>query len=498
MSPLRIRPYQAADRDAVVSLWKDCGLVVPQNDPHRDIARKLSVNSKGFLVGESDDRIVATCMAGYEGHRGWINYLAVAPECQRRGFARQIMEAAEALLRDAGCPKINLQVRSSNVAVIDFYKAIGFAEDSVLSFGKRLVRDDEPQAANVPEDTAVLPDPPAEYSACMPRFAEAASLVSVGLDFNGRDALLEPTTAVQWEQMKSAASGEGLELLLISGFRSRAYQASIITRKLAVGQPFEEILRVSAYPGFSEHHAGRAIDIGCRGCTELTGAFEDTAEFRWLSANAHRFGFVLSYPRGNPHGILYEPWHWARREPISTAPRNVGVSSRIELVPCDALYAAALFEAAVESRAEISRWMPWCHEGYSIEDALNWTYPQPAAWAAGSGYEFVIIDRESKKLLGACGINFLNAPNRYANLGYWIRSSQTGKGYASEAAKLAADFAFTELGLSRVEIVAAVGNLASQRVAEKAGAMREGVLRNRLVVGDTTLDAVMFSLVPNA
>lgn len=147
MSPLRIRPYQTADRDAIISLWHECGLVVPQNDPDKDIARKLSVDSQGFLVGESDGRVVATCMVGYEGHRGWINYLAVAPDCQRQGFARRIMEAAEAQLREAGCPKINLQVRSTNTQVIDFYKAIGFTEDNVLSFGKRLIHDSPPAEA---------------------------------------------------------------------------------------------------------------------------------------------------------------------------------------------------------------------------------------------------------------------------------------------------------------------------------------------------------------
>jgi len=119
-----------------------CQLVGPKNNPRRDIARKMQVNPEWFLVGEVDSRIVATCMVGYEGHRGWINYLAVAPEYQRRGFARQIMDEAERLLRQAGCPKINLQVRTANAQVMEFYKTIGFEVDDVLSMGKRLQTDE--------------------------------------------------------------------------------------------------------------------------------------------------------------------------------------------------------------------------------------------------------------------------------------------------------------------------------------------------------------------
>jgi len=123
-------------------LWKACGLVVPQNDPRRDIERKLKLNPELFLVGEQDGKVIATCMAGYEGHRGWINYLAVHPEHQRQGLARKIMAHAESLLRAAGCPKINLQVRSTNADVIAFYERLGFRIDAVTSLGKRLQSDE--------------------------------------------------------------------------------------------------------------------------------------------------------------------------------------------------------------------------------------------------------------------------------------------------------------------------------------------------------------------
>ncbi len=143
MSLLRVRPYDREDEREVIALWRACGLVVPQNNPRRDIERKLRVRPEWFLIGERAGRIVATCMVGYEGHRGWINYLAVHPDCQRQGYARQIMEEAERLLREAGCPKINLQIRATNTGVIAFYKTIGYRIDEVVSMGKRL-EEDEP------------------------------------------------------------------------------------------------------------------------------------------------------------------------------------------------------------------------------------------------------------------------------------------------------------------------------------------------------------------
>ena len=141
MNEMSIRSYQSADRDAVVTLWQRCKLVAPQNDPLKDIRRKLQVNPEWLLVGEKNGRLVATCMAGYEGHRGWINYLAVDPEYRRRGIGRQLMRAAETQLRAAGCPKINLQVRTSNQTALGFYQAIGFTVDDVISLGKRLESD---------------------------------------------------------------------------------------------------------------------------------------------------------------------------------------------------------------------------------------------------------------------------------------------------------------------------------------------------------------------
>ncbi len=136
-----IRAYREADEAAVIALWQRCGLTRPWNDPARDIRRKLAVQPEMFLVGERGGVVVASAMAGYDGHRGWINYLAVEPELQGRGFGRLLMGEAERLLREAGCPKINVQIRNSNAAALDFYRKLGFAADEAVSMGKRLEKD---------------------------------------------------------------------------------------------------------------------------------------------------------------------------------------------------------------------------------------------------------------------------------------------------------------------------------------------------------------------
>ena len=142
-APIMIRLFADADEQPVVALWTRCGLVRPWNDPHEDIARKRRVQPELFLVAIADSgaAIAGTVMAGYEGHRGWINYLATDPARRRQGIARALMHEAEAALLRLGCPKINLQIRHDNRDAIAFYQRIGFAEDAVVSMGKRLAHD---------------------------------------------------------------------------------------------------------------------------------------------------------------------------------------------------------------------------------------------------------------------------------------------------------------------------------------------------------------------
>ncbi|MBL9168015.1 MAG: D-alanyl-D-alanine carboxypeptidase family protein [Verrucomicrobiales bacterium] len=143
---------------------------------------------------------------------------------------------------------------------------------------------------------------------------EATELVSVGKDMYGREQRLTPAAAAGWEAMRSSAAGQGVDLLLVSAFRSVDYQRQIWDRKLAAGQSVAQILTVSAPPGYSEHHTGRALDLTAAGCEPLTEAFETLPAFTWLAAHAGQFGFAMSYPRNNPHGVVYEPWHWCLGE----------------------------------------------------------------------------------------------------------------------------------------------------------------------------------------
>jgi ribosomal protein S18 acetylase RimI-like enzyme len=137
-----IRAYRASDEGAVISLWEECGLTRPWNDARKDIERKLTIQPELFLVGTLEGLLIATAMAGYEGHRGWVNYLAVAPGARGQGCGRALMESVERLLTDLGCPKLNIQVRSSNADVLAFYRAMGYAQEEMISLGKRLIQDD--------------------------------------------------------------------------------------------------------------------------------------------------------------------------------------------------------------------------------------------------------------------------------------------------------------------------------------------------------------------
>lgn len=139
---MEVRAFRPDDEPAVVRLWAECGLTRAWNDPHKDILRKLSVQPELFLVGLVDGAIVASVMAGFDGHRGWANYLAVAERHRRRGFGRALMQRVEEDLEALGCPKVNIQVRAANAAVVAFYETLGYARDETLVLGKRLIPDE--------------------------------------------------------------------------------------------------------------------------------------------------------------------------------------------------------------------------------------------------------------------------------------------------------------------------------------------------------------------
>ena len=154
-----------------------------------------------------------------------------------------------------------------------------------------------------------------------------------------------------------------------------------------------------------------------------------------------------------------------------------------------------LHAAALESVASVFPWMPWCHEDYTMEEAVAWASACVESWSKRTSFEFVIRTAGGEHV-GGGGINCLNTMHPFANLGYWVRASQQGKGHATRAARLLAQFGLCDLGLQRIELVAAVGNHPSLRVIEKTGAHREGILRNRLVLHGVAHDAVGFSFIP--
>ena len=169
---------------------------------------------------------------------------------------------------------------------------------------------------------------------------------------------------------------------------------------------------------------------------------------------------------------------------------------KILLRPAEMKDAKEMFGAVQESMTEVGAWMPWCHANYSPGESKNWIKICQNGRKDGSIYDFAITDARDGTILGDCGFNDIRKSDKTANLGYWVRTTRTKQGVCTTATLLLADFGFKDLNLNRIEILIAVDNLASQRVAVKAGAVKEGILRNRLLLHGKTHDAVMFSLIP--
>jgi D-alanyl-D-alanine carboxypeptidase len=160
------------------------------------------------------------------------------------------------------------------------------------------------RSLGVPDDYGLNPP--------LPRYREARRLKQIEPNILGRPQSLAPATAAAWTAMREAAQSAGIEIMIVSGFRSIEDQAELFRRKLAAGQAMETILRVNAAPGFSQHHTGRAVDIAAPGCRPLIEEFAATPAFDWLRANAQRFGFRMPYGKQNRFGFTYEPWHWCQ------------------------------------------------------------------------------------------------------------------------------------------------------------------------------------------
>ncbi len=171
-------------------------------------------------------------------------------------------------------------------------------------------------------------------------------------------------------------------------------------------------------------------------------------------------------------------------------------ANNILLRPYQTIDIEPLYEAARSSIKEVFTWLPWCHPDYSIEESGIWIASQIEAWKNDLEYNFCIIDAGTGEFLGGCGLNQINKIHNFVNLGYWVKTGKVNMGIASHAARLSAEFALKELNFSRIEIITAVGNIASQRVAVKIGAKKEGIFRNRLLLHGKSVDAICYSIIP--
>ena len=272
----------------------------------------------GEIVGVSNLRHRLTPFLERRG--GHIGY-SVRPSARARGVGTRLLYFTLLEARRLDLQSVLVTCAKDNVGSAGVIRANGgmlLSEDFVAEDAEVVQRYHVPVPPRCsPEHASLLEslgiDPAAMEARCLASCAEATHLVVVETDERGREHRLIPAAAQAWAEMKAAAASDGVSIRIVSAFRSIERQAEIVRAKLAGGADLAGILRVSAPPGYSEHHTGRAVDITTDGVRALEEEFETTGAFRWLSAEARRFGFRLSYPRGNAAGYAYEPWHWCFR-----------------------------------------------------------------------------------------------------------------------------------------------------------------------------------------
>jgi D-alanyl-D-alanine carboxypeptidase len=325
-----IRPAGREDHEAVCRLRTEALLETPQNPAFAWQSRiRAGINPADILldrvldgcvlVGEAGGRIVACNSLDLDGAA--MEGLYVSPALQRQGIGRRMVTAVERLAVRFGMARLRAEVPPSAVA---FFTACRYRPRSAVPLEETL----DGGIETLPMQRA-FPRRQTRYGARIGEHlrqlgiaadygrrhrlqlqVECSELAAIGHDTGGREQFLQPETAMAWYDLRNAAAADGIVLLVASGFRSVDYQATIIERKLRAGQSLAQILGVSAAPGYSEHHTGRAMDLTTPGTRPLEEDFETTPAFEWLAGAAEDFGFRMSYPRNNRHGIAYEPWHW--------------------------------------------------------------------------------------------------------------------------------------------------------------------------------------------
>ncbi len=272
-----------------------------------------------MLIAENEEGILAA--AALDLDRCSLGELLLAPESGDGDRFASLVIAAERLAVAFGMEELRVQLPPSAAGR---FRALGFKG----SANGPLARETPPVAQQLTMQRSLrrrqtrygrrvrmLADElgiPSDYGRRhrLPLQPEATRLTSIGLDIYGREQRLAPPAAAAWRRMQRGAAGSDIELQLVSAWRSVNYQCDLVQRKIAKGLSMEEILSVSAAPGFSEHHTGRALDITTPGFAVLEEEFERSPAFHWMAKHAQEFGFRLSFPRNNRHRLAYEPWHW--------------------------------------------------------------------------------------------------------------------------------------------------------------------------------------------
>jgi D-alanyl-D-alanine carboxypeptidase len=279
-----------------------------------------SILNRCLLVAQRDRRIVGC--AGIDLDLQQIDPFFLAPDIQDEKLIKRLLEAAEKLAVQFGILRLGANLRGD---IRPMLSDAGYTPDCVNRTTKQTAQANSPPLMNrafprrqtryfrqifkMLDDLGIDRNYPIAHR--LPLQPEANSLQSIGEDIYQRDQRMVPSAAKNWHAMINAATQQGIQIQAVSAFRSVRYQAGIVKRKLEKGQSMEQILEVSAAPGFSEHHTGKAIDVTTPGFDVLEEEFDQSPAFGWLEQEAQNFGFQMSFSKNNHHGLAYEPWHWA-------------------------------------------------------------------------------------------------------------------------------------------------------------------------------------------
>jgi len=317
---LRIRPARAAELGKLAELVRGRlpDLMKPSPATQRQNIRERlgSLLPDGALLLAIDDRIL-TGMAAIDLDHARLLAMYLDPQRARADAARRLIDEVESCARAFGIQRLNCTVKPQAWAFMERmgYRATGLPDDNQpVELSKRLLDDADDwhqQIARLHRELGISPNYGVKHRLRI--VPDATRRISIGLDIFSRDTELSPEAAEAWKAMHADARRHDIDLKPVSGYRSLHYQAELVRKKLAGDQPIERILKVTAAPGYSEHHSGNALDLTAPGITPLTQEFSMSRAYEWLKGQARIYGFHESYPNHNRHGLEWEPWHWAFR-----------------------------------------------------------------------------------------------------------------------------------------------------------------------------------------